>query len=240
MNWDMYEIRARIAPTVIICLPIITTLIFIAFTLANNLEKLLFGSGVVLCLLLYGLSFIPSYLGRRMEKNLWMSWGGEPTTRFLRWRDTTFGNDLKRQIHIALRKSCKTKLCSKREEQVDPDKADEQIKQAFIQVKAIVRNKEPNGLWSTHNAEYGFHRNLLGSRSIWLISSIIGVISLGSIWNYKRSDLLLMGVLINLSLTIFSIMGGWYFLPNGIKIAADRYAESIWTQFLAISNMDRK
>lgn len=240
MNWDIYEIRARIAPTVIICLPIINTLIFISFTLINNLAKLLLGSGVVLCLLLYGLSFAPTYLGRKMEKNLWMIWGGEPTTRFLRWRDTTFGIDLKHQIHLAVRKSCKIRLCSEKEEQIDPDKADEQIKQAFIQVKAIVRNKEPNSLGSTHNAEYGFHRNLLGGRSIWLIISIIGVISLGSIWYYKRTDLLLMGFLINISLTIFSIIGGWYFLPKSIKIAADRYAVSMWTQFLAISNMERK
>jgi hypothetical protein len=59
-------------------------------------------------------------------------------------------------------------LLTEKEENADPKRADELITQAFNRIRTEIRNKDPNGLWFIENVNYGFYRNLLGSRKLWL------------------------------------------------------------------------
>jgi hypothetical protein len=236
MDWlDQYEIRGRMAPAIIISLPLAISIITIVSIISDKLTQLLLGYGIIVLVLVYALSFLVRHFGRKIEKGLWSNWGGAPSIRLMRWKDPTFGGDLKEQLHKAVENDCGIRLSSPEEEYVNPQKADEQIMQAFLQVKAIVRKNDPDGIWTKHNAEYGFHRNLLGSKWIWLIFSIIGVVASGITLYFKKDDTLILGLALNIFLIIISILSGWYFLPMMIKDSAERYAESIWNSFLVCS-----
>lgn len=237
MEWlDQYEMRARVAPSIIVILPLAIALLSIALVISNPIGQIIVSSGIFI-IIIYALSFLLiRYYGKKIEADLWIKWGGPPSTRFMRWRDSTFGDDLKQQFHAAVETLCRIRLSSKEEETNDTDRADRQIEQAFLQVKAIVRHDDPEGIWTKHNAEYGFHRNLLGSRNIWLLFSILGIIACGVFWHLSKDDILVIGLALNVLLSICSIFGGWCVLPGLTKYAADRYAESIWNSFLASVN----
>lgn len=234
MDWlDQYEIRARIVPAAIISLPIAISIIAIISTTSDQFTQWILGGGFIYIIFSYMLSFLIRYNGRELEKDLWTKWDGAPSTRFMRWRDSTFGNDLKQQLHEVVKNDCGITLSTRSQEEIDPGKADEQISQSFLHVKGIVRKDDPEGVWSKHNAEYGFHRNLLGSRKFWLAFSIVGIMACVTSFYFMKNENLVIGLALNILLAIISILGGWYYLPMMIRTTADRYAESTWISFLA-------
>ena len=172
---DYYEIRARFIPTLIVGMPVIFTLNFIL--IGRNVETIpLVGSNIVfLIIFIYPFSFVVRHCGRKIENKLWFSWDGPPSTRFLRWRDCFFGGEYKTQLHDAIRKDLHLNLSTDQEEKADPELADSKIDQAFVQVRSMLRLHDPHGLSYKHNAEYGFNRNLIGSRIIWILISIAGI-----------------------------------------------------------------
>jgi hypothetical protein len=198
------------------------------------------GGGVFLLAGLYIASFVVRHYGRRVEKSLWEKWGGPPSTRFLRWRDTTFGEEIKSRLHSRVTMICGITLYPKEEELMNIRNADEKINQAFSHVKAIVRREDPHGLWLSHNAEYGLTRNLYGSRYVWAISSLIGVLSCGVIWIFVKNDTALISTILNFIFFLTAILFGRYYLLKFCIDASNRYAESMWTTFLAITNKTSK
>lgn len=240
MEWfDPYEIRARIAPALVVSLPGVVTLFFVVLTISGGSFAQLLGIGAVLVTLIYAASFLIRYLGRRIELKTWEGWGGPPSTRFLRWRDAHFGEESKRSLHESVKRLCDIQLSSPEEERSDKTEADRRISEAFGQVKAMVRQNDPEGVWSKHNAEYGFHRNLTGSRGLWVLSAIAATLVCGAIWYSGSDELMLVASAINSLLIVWSIVWGWYFLPRFMKEAADKYADSIWNSFLINSRDSR-
>lgn len=218
MDWlDQYEIRARIAPAALISLPIAISIIAVASIISDEFTQLIIGGGFFFIVFSYLLSFIIRYYGKELEKDLWVSWNGAPSTRFMRWRDLTLVDDLKQQLHEAVESYCGIALSTRDQEKNDPGKADEQIRQAFWHVKAIVRQEDPDGIWAKHNAEYGFHRNLLGSRRLSLAFSVVGIIACGIAFYFLKDNILVLGLTLNILLAIISFIGGWYYLPMMIK-----------------------
>ena len=185
-------------------------------------------------------SSVVRYYGQTVEPELWRSWDGPPSTRFLRWRDAAFGEDMKQKLHKTVKAVCDIELKSRQAELKEPDTADEKIWQAFTQVKTLVRQKDPQGVWLTYNAEYGLYRNLYGSRYIWLAFSILGAIACGYFWKTYNNDTLLLGLVLNAFASLIILIMGWYYLPKMIWRAANRYAESVWTTFLVIAPKDEK
>lgn len=240
MQWfDPYEIRARIAPAAVVLVPVAVAVLTIIKGLSDTLDKL-FAGGVLLLVLVYALSFVVRHFARQIEPKLWKTWDGPPTTRFMRWRDDLFSEETKLQFHAAVDRLCSIKLSSQEEELNDPKKADAQIEQAFIQVRAIVRREDPSGLWFVQNAEYGFNRNLLGSRKTVLVFSILGAASCATAWYFQRDNATMGGLIFNILFAAVWLLSGWHYLPRTTKTAADRYAETIWGSFLAIANKTRQ
>jgi hypothetical protein len=235
VKWfDAYEIRARIIPSAIVVSPLIVTLGLALFASLDSLWKAASTTavGVASC---YALSLLLIRgRGSRIEGYLWNTWGGPPSTRFLRWRDNTFGQDLKRNIHSAVETTLRIKLKSETEEREDPTAADQQINDAFHQVRTMIRLKNQDGLWSVHNAEYGFCRNLLANSDIWLSLAGIGVLACGGAWWVIRESAWLFGTVINLILFATALISRRHSLPRACRHAADRYAESAWNAFLTV------
>jgi len=239
--WDPYELRARIAPTVIVFLPLGITGVALTSLVPQSFTQFpqILGSGIVILILLYLGSFLIRQNGLRIQSGLWDGWGGPPSTRLMRWRDPFFGDDTKQQIHLAINRICGINLLSKKEEAQDNQKADLIISEAYHQVMTLVRKYDKGGMWSTHNAEYGFLRNLLGSRTLWLVLSLFGLLICAIGLYFFPNIAFLSGVIINALLTIAVFVFGWFMLAKLVKVAADRYAESVWKMFLAIANTEK-
>jgi hypothetical protein len=215
----------------IVSLPGIITFLVLILDTSGSLAQFL-GSGVLLLIVVYPVSFLVRHLGKEVEPGMWRSWDGPPSTRFLRWRDTRFGGKTKRMLHQAVGHFCRIELLPPDDEERDPQEADRLISEAFGQVKATVRRDNAGGVWEKHNAEYGLQRNLLGSRVLWSASAAAGVLVCGTLWLTSNNDLLLIGAILNIIVLTWSLVWGWVFLPRFTKEAADAYAESVWSSFL--------
>jgi len=231
---DYYETRARFLPTLIIGMPVIFTLNFVLKSQIVNIISLIGSNIILLLVIVYPFSFLIRYCGRKIEYKLWSSWDGPPSTRFLRWSDSFFGDQYKKQLHETIRKNLLIDLSTDQEEKADPEIADNKINQAFMQARSIIRLQDPQGLSYRHNAEYGFNRNLLGSRTIWLLLSMAGVSLCTILWFCKGYEANFY-LLLNIVWLLFAIIYGWIFLPSSVRQSADRYAESAWSTFLELS-----
>jgi len=231
---DSYDIKACYAPALLVSLPIIITFWTCFPKEVEAISKFL--SSVLSMVILYALSVVVRALGLKIEPELWKSWGGAPSTIIISWSDNRLGNGLKAKIHQRVHFRLGLPMPSKEEEAADPSKAHDLIGQAFSRVKGLLRKKDKAGLWSVANAEYGFARNLYGSRSFWLIiSCLMTFLSLVILWK-RFNTLAFLGFLINLVILIGSLILGWFILPAYTEQAGFRYAELAWESFLNITD----
>ena len=101
IKFDRYTWRARVLPIYLTAAPAVLA---IAATVPEGLNLPLAGaSAVVFVPLSYFLSQIASDFGKRLEPALWRSWGGPPTTRFLRHDNDEFNPATRDRIHARLR-----------------------------------------------------------------------------------------------------------------------------------------
>jgi len=234
MNWfDDYEIRARILPAIIVFLPVMIPIFLTIYGNITPIVSFLF-SGIVFAALLYPLSFIVRKPGSKLEKTLWEQWDGPPSTRVMRWRDNTFGITLKTELHKAVWDYCGIALSNLDEEQNDPREADRKIGDAFSQVKHLVYHDDPKGMWRKFNAEYGFNRNLLGCKYLWIALSVVGVIICGFCWHFTGDSAYAVGSIINLAILIAAAILTQCVLPKTVKDPAEHYATSVWQTFLVV------
>jgi hypothetical protein len=233
---DPYEIKARIAPGLILSVAVLVDVVCAAPLLSNL--PLFAATGVCSLALIYGLGNFARARGEAIEPELWKSWGGPPSTRFLRHRDIHFGDGLKTSIRIELRRRFGIHLVSPEDEANNSDFADREVVDAFRRVRAYLREKSADGLWLKHNIEYGFCRNLLGCRVLWLVVSFA---SLGfAIANALRTgqSVVNAGSIVGLLSLVCAVYVGWAVLPAGTKSVANEYAESAWMAFLHLSQAE--
>jgi hypothetical protein len=228
---DPYELKARVAPGLILALPLLAVTIFTAPVLSS---WPIFATGSVVSLaLIYGLSHVVGARGGEIEKKLWATWGGPPSTRFMRHRDKTFSTDLKASLYNAISREFSKSLLTENHE--GNFLAEQAIVDAFRQVREYLRANDPDGLWFKHNIEYGFSRNLLGCREIWVLLALCSTV-FAVVYGVRSGGHPLnpAAVIATLSL-ICAVYIGWAVLPSATKHAADEYAESAWMAFLRIS-----
>lgn len=226
---DSYEMKARILPALIISIPVLITLwscYKAEFTALSEIFK-----GILSLAIIYALSVFMRALGKRIEEELWTSWGGAPSTQIVSWKNRIIGDDLKELYLQAVREKLKLPTPTKQEEENNPARATELINQAFKRVQGVIRQKDKDGLWSIANADYGLTRNLLGSRTLWLIIS--AAMALISSYNLYCQSIrtILIGFVINVVMVLVSISVGWFILPGYTKQVAFRYAEHAWESF---------
>ncbi|MFX0201701.1 MAG: hypothetical protein ACFFCW_36770 [Candidatus Hodarchaeota archaeon] len=230
---DSYDLKARYAPAFLLALPVLVTF-WTCFQAQIELISELF-SGFISAAVWYALSVLVRSLGKRIEPVLWKSWGGPPSTLYVSWKNTRLGDDLKAKYHELVRQKLGLPMPSRQDEESHPNKAAEIIAQAFSRVKGILRREDKTGLWSIANAEYGFARNLYGSRVLWLIISILmTAVCAGFLWK-SWSTLILLGLVFDLFILLACSFFGWLILPRYTKEVGFRYAEHAWESFCNIA-----
>ncbi|MGO9371650.1 MAG: hypothetical protein ACLQBD_06070 [Syntrophobacteraceae bacterium] len=229
---DSYDLKARYAPGLLLSLPVLLTF----WTCFNTEIKEV--SGVIGTLLsgvlVYALSAIVRGFGKRLEPKLIKQWGGLPSTLIVSPNDITLGQELKRQYIELAGKYFQLPIPSAEEQVSDPQKSAQLIDQLFSKIKGIIRKHDKNGLWFIADAEYGFARNLYGSRRAWLILSVIATIASAFCLYLGFAKLVLVGFILDILVLASCIALGWFILPRLTREIGFRYAEHAWESFYNI------
>lgn len=223
-KFDGYTWRARVLPVYFTAAP---GVLAIAATLPEGLNLPLAGaSAVVFVPLSYLLSQVGADFGKRLEPGLWRSWGGPPTTRFLRHDNDEFNSETRERVHAHLRTLGLT-IPSVAEERADRKHALELYASAGDELRRRTRNTERFPLVYKGNIEYGFRRNLLGLKKIGVVLALGGLGASGwALLHGWDATSVLLPVPSVTALLIVSIVLGWLLgvRPETVRITADRYA----------------
>ncbi|RJR25709.1 MAG: hypothetical protein C4582_03130 [Desulfobacteraceae bacterium] len=235
---DPYDIKARYAPGLIVALPFLITLWTSFHTEAQALSGPL--GGAISIIIWYLLSVSVRFCGKRIEEKLWKSWGGAPSSVIVSWSDKRLGDALKAKYHKMAERVLGMPMPDMDLEKADSHESLYLIDQAFARIKGILRQCDKDGLWSVVNAEYGFARNLYGSRLLWLSISILMTAASATLVYLSYDNLKLIGLIINLLNLFCCVLVGWYVLPKLAKDIGFRYAEHAWESFCNIAEQSVK
>ncbi|MEU5524957.1 hypothetical protein ABZ759_31010 [Streptomyces sp. NPDC047860] len=228
MLWlDDYERRARLAPGLLVLLPINVALAVLGHSKApvvvSVLTALSLAGGPIV------LAELVRHQGRKVQEKLWTSWGGSPTVQKLRLRQEG-QNTLQRE---AWRKAVSSvtgmSLPSVRSERANPTRADEVIEVAVGQIRSLTRDESRFPLVRAENRSYGFHRNMYGIRWAGRTTALMAVLGVVAyMWWLANIDhqpsLTHVNVLTFLASMACLVM--WCVLPSQVRMndAAERYA----------------
>ena len=199
----------------------------IAATLPEGLNLPLAGaSASVFVPLSYFLSQVASDFGKRLEPALWRSWGGPPTTRFLRHDNDEFNSATRERVHAHLR-DLGLEIPTPEQEKADRARALGLYSSAGDELRRLTRDTERFPLVYKGNTEYGFRRNLLGLKKIGLTVAVAGLGASGwaLLHGWNTANVLLPVPSVTALLTACLVLG-WMIgvRPDAVRITADRYA----------------
>jgi hypothetical protein len=230
VKFDMYTLRARVAPAFLALLPLALS----AFLWAHDVVFAGRLAGVVAGQL--GVAMLIAQLGRDQgyvkQSELWRGWGGAPTTQLLRHRNTEFNPVLREAYHRKLRELLPDiTIPTREEEEGDPEQADHVYEACAKYVITRTRARDQFPLVFHENVNYGFRRNLWGLRRFGILAAVAGVAACGFyLWRGwelmgKISAEAAITVALNLGLLLL-----WLFrvTPSWVRIPADAYAARLY------------
>lgn len=178
---DIYSVKARWSPVFLIALPLLLTSVALIPSLPawNKLWPLLGAAGIMVLIDQLGRD-----AGKRIQPDLWASWGAAPTTAALRHRDSPNPVLLARR-HEKLQALMGRALPTEDEERADPAAADHAYEAATaILISRTRQRRKDFPLIFVENSNYGFRRNMLGLRpwGMWvaLISALAALAGLAT------------------------------------------------------------
>jgi hypothetical protein len=105
---------------------------------------------------------------------------------------------------------------------------------AFREVKEFLRRCDGYGLVEKHGAEYGFVRNLCGSRMIFVVEAVSGIAVCGFKGSWPHWTLT-SGCLADAILLVLWLPFAWLMLPRMLMLNAEAYAGRAWVTFLSLA-----
>lgn len=230
---DRYVWKARIRPVVLALLPFALPAAAVAPEWAN-------GGRLWALVQLAGVLLLAEPLGRargkRIEQELFTTWGGKPSVQLLRWSGPMNRTQLvylRTRVQEIVGRSLR--LPSEEEERDDLAKADEVYETVGTVLRARARALAGTGLLAEHNCEYGFRRNALGLRRWALTAAALGAAGLaGAVaWaaaagaGIDAGQVVLWSALAVTDLALFTF---WYATvrPGWVESAAWEYARQLY------------
>ena len=155
---DTYNLKARIFPAFLLCLPV--ALAVTAWAPEAKLPAIaLFGITGNVAISFFVAERVRDQ-GKSKEPGLWNFWGGAPTTQLLRHRNQDVNPQLRKGWRQALEELTGTSLPTAASETKAPDKADQAYEAALFQLREATREVDKYPLVFKENVSYGFRRNL--------------------------------------------------------------------------------
>lgn len=171
---DEYERKARVYPALLTVAPMSITAVVFGITSAKWWQT------VASLAVASGFWFLAAQVGRtpgkRLEPELWKTWGGAPTTILLRHRDAPNPVRLD-QLHRQIAAVTGLLLPSAAEEAADQVAADHVYDAVTKSLIGKTRDENRFRLLFKENMNYGFRRNTLGLRP-WGMAACIGAFGL--------------------------------------------------------------
>ena len=228
-QFDRYGRKARLLPAVLLLLPALAT-VFAWFPEARSIS---FGSATALVWLAAGfaLSQFSRRAGKSIEKELWQSWDGPPTTRYLRHRNEEFNSVRRATCHRLLQSHVPdVDLPSAEEEADDPARADSIYEACVRYLIRRTRDTDHFDLVFKENINYGFHRNWLGLKPLGVAISV-ACLALSSwlLWDRWTTGQNLDAALLASAAVgaLFVLAYAFWLTPNAVKLVAEAYAERL-------------
>ena len=182
---DIYALKARVYPMVLVLLPLATTAVSISFQM--DLYTRLFLSILVYGALSYLLSQTGRDEGKRKEPWLWNRWGGPPSTQLLRYRNNTLTSTTKSRYHEKLNALYPVNMeISESVERANPAGSDEAYESWVRFLIARTRDTSKYPLLFKENINYGFRRNLWALKPFAV--AILGVLLIGCFFYYSHES----------------------------------------------------
>lgn len=233
---DPYERKARLAPALLVLVPMLAILWAIygdKVGIKSGLAALLAACGV-----LFWMAKIARNAGARLQEGLFARWGGMPSTQLLRHRDATIDPITKDRYHKVLSKGIGKELPSEAAEHADPQAADMVYRSGIKWLIEQTRDPRRYAHLLKENIAYGFHRNMLGLRPIAICkaalclgASIIWIggtfISLPGDYSSKLSGITFeqaAAFIVSLTALLLWIFG---VTESGVRAAAFAYGERL-------------
>lgn len=168
-------------------------------------------------------------LGRRLQPQLWRSWGGSPTVQRLRFRDAADPAAVGR-LHARIDPLLDFSLPTEAEESEAPDEADRRYDDAVATLRELTRDSSRFRLVFAENAEYGFRRNSLGLRWVGFALALVAVgISVASLTIEGRYDAHHLSRWLVPACIGFACAMFWLVVvrPHWVRTAAELYADRL-------------
>ena len=187
---DRYHWEARVAPGLILALPILVVAVYAAPFLSSWPIPPPAGRLVLLSFTVGDMSWARAV--ERLNRSYGISGMDHLTNPVFAQSRYYVWCGYKSSIREALAASFQTPAMGLKSRSTNPDQADKAIVDAFREVRSYLRQRNTDGLWFQHNIEYGFHPNLLACRAWWvviaLISSIVAALSRNQVWQRHRQS----------------------------------------------------
>ena len=228
---DRYERKARLLPGLIVASPLGVAAYCLTQDQAGWYKAL--GAGVALeVVLAVGVSYLVRAAGKRLEEKLKKKWNGFPTTRWLRPTDTSHSEQQKSRWRGAIRQLTKLSIPASLGQKSEAE-VDKLVNDAVTQVRHELRNKEECRMVMIHNEDYGFARNLMALRWLWLATAAIGLgaCAVGAIGLEQRP---LLGMALEAVQVLVALLAA-FMMPGYVQQCADRYAESLLAAAVAVA-----
>lgn len=220
---DAYSLQARRVPVAAVALP--PLVLAGASVLAS--VKLGIVSGLVLTVFAALAGQLGRDRGKRLEAQLWASWGGSPTLQRLRFR-TANNRSVVERLHGRIETITGEALPTLQDERADPIDADDRYEEASARIRALTRNPDQFPLLFAENVNYGMRRNMLGLKRVAIIVSVLTIVAGGLLlWLEHgtigaRVDRFAPGL-------VAGLIAVWFWVaivrPSWVRLAAAAYAE---------------
>lgn len=178
--FDKYSLRARHLPTLLVVSGplMVASLLFPKVFERMSASATSIGWSISLSIvLLFFISHVLRQRGRAVERRLTAKEGGLPTTCWLRHRDSNVDPVTKARYHTFLGKSVPgLQVPTQSHEQQRPAMADDIYRSA---VKWLLENRRDSTKYALvleENVQYGFRRNMLGSKWIAIVLCLLPLI----------------------------------------------------------------
>ncbi|WP_310991235.1 hypothetical protein [Aequorivita marina] len=172
MKATEYYIKARLFPTIICAVPLLTLYYFGFSEKIINFIEFLKGykwvSDITISVaIIYFMTQINRFVAKEIFQKLFFKDEIKmPTTNFLLQSNTFFVDGTKKRIRKKIKANFRIELLSLSQENENELEARKTIVDAVAQIKNVTRD---NTLLFQHNIEYGFTRNLIGGCAIAIL-----------------------------------------------------------------------
>lgn len=227
---DVYDIKARVAPSLIVIFPILFS-VWVWFPITQTWADAL--SGTVFAIFFsWLLGRIAREQGLKAQDRLFKKWGGNVAANMLRLDNTHLNSLDKRRYRKFLEQQIDgLALPTEEEERAEKPDVTERYEMAINWLRRSTRDQTKFFLVFKENVNFGFHRNLYGMKG-FAIFFYLAMLALNIFTLIKGSDIGIENYTVNsissIAVSCLSIIVWIFFITEkSVKSAAIAYSERL-------------